>query len=107
MSSKFESCQKNPCEVIKDIVTNNSHEEKRIDELDDISGQDLIKRFETELPTVYRYNLDNYEGVVNNNFPSDGDIRWILRQNREENKFNENAELEENQKSVLDMVAKL
>lgn len=75
------------CNQLTEMLTRGSNQPKeRVDELDDINGPDLIKKFKKELPDVYKHNLDRCGGTLDNNFPSESDIRFILRINRLEQK---------------------
>lgn len=83
--------EKQLCNQLTEMLTRAtcaSDKPKRIDELDDLNSENLIEKFKEELPGVYEHNLAKCHEwrTIDNNFPSDEDIKWILRTNRVEKK---------------------
>jgi hypothetical protein len=93
--------------IPNDVVVEGHLSQTFIDELKSLEGQDLRDRLKEYYPDVYQYNLDKCGGVINGNFPSDHDIRFIISQNIMEAHFNEVMEETETPQWLLDMVRDL
>jgi hypothetical protein len=73
------------------------------DELNNLEGQPLINRFKEYYPELYQNNIDNCGGAINNNFPSDEEIRSIIVQNILENHVTETIESTKIPQSLIDI----
>lgn len=93
--------------IPNDIIVRGGLSKTFTDELNNLEGQDLKDRLKEYYPDIYQRNLDNCGGVIDNNFPSDDDIRFIISQNIMETHVNEVMEKTEISQGLIDMVRNL